>query len=60
MDNIEKQQAQLRRMNIGAHLQKAAKAMELASNADTWDRARTQMRQAAKSLEYAATTVMAP
>jgi hypothetical protein len=55
----EKQQDQQRRMSTGAHLQRAAKAMELASNAATWDEARSHMKVAAESMRYAAASIMA-
>ena len=56
----EKQQDQLRRMNTGAHMQRAARAMVLAANAATWEEARSHMKQAATSMEYAAASIMAP
>lgn len=57
---MDKQQEQTRRLNTGAHLQRAAHAMDLAANAASWDQARSHMKQAAESLRYAAATVMAP
>lgn len=57
---LDKQQEQMRDMNIGAHLQRAAQAMERAANAATWDQARSHMKAAADSLKYAAATVTAP
>ena len=56
----EKQQDRQRRMNTGAHLQRAAGAMELATNAATWEQARSLMKQAAESLRFAAASIMAP
>ncbi len=56
----EKQQDQQRRMNAGAHLKRAAKALEAASNADTWEKARFHMKAASDSMRYAAASIMAP
>jgi hypothetical protein len=47
-------------MNTGAHLQRAAKAMDLAANAVTWDAARSHMKAAAESTRFAAASIMAP
>lgn len=55
----EKQQDQQRRMNTGAHMQRAAKAIELASNAETWGKARPHMKAAAESMRYAAASIVA-
>jgi hypothetical protein len=55
----EKQQDQQRRMNTGAHLQRAGKAMELAANTATWEDARSQMKAAAESMRFAAASIMA-
>lgn len=56
----EKPQDRMRRMNTGAHLQRAGKAMEMAANAATWDQARSHVKAAADSLRFAAASVMAP
>jgi hypothetical protein len=55
----EKQQDQQRRMNTGAHLIRAANAMQLAGNAATWDAARSHMKAAAQSMRSAAATIIA-
>jgi hypothetical protein len=56
----EKQQDQQRRINTGAHLQRAAKAMEFAAHAATWEEARSHMKAAAESMRYGAASIMAP
>jgi len=56
----DKQHDQQRRLNTGAHLQRAAKATELASNATTWEEARSHMKAAAYSMRHAAASIMAP
>jgi hypothetical protein len=56
----EKQKDQQRRMNTGAHMQRAAKAMELAATAATWEEARSHMNMAAESMRYAAASIVAP
>lgn len=57
---MENQQDRMRRMNTGAHLQRAAQAMEFAANSANWEQARSHLKQAATSLRNAAATVMSP
>jgi hypothetical protein len=56
----EKQKDEQRRMNTGAHLQRAAKAIEMAANAAAWDEARSHMKVASESIRYAAASIVAP
>ena len=58
MEFLEKQQAETRRKNTGAHLIHAARALEKAANAGSWTTARGHLLAAAQSLKNAGATEM--
>ena len=56
----EKQKDEQRRRNTGAHLQRAARAMEMAARVGAWEEARSHMKAAAESMRSAAASIMVP
>jgi len=56
----EKHEDRQRRLNTGAHLQRAATAMAVAANAATWEDARSHVRAAGQALRNAAASIMGP